>query len=155
MTKVGFLPSLWKINFLTLCDCQTMNQARRSWKQVSVQQRECSPFSSMLRGPLLSTYCPTKLQSLPHIKQFQLCQKFPCIFSQRHGFDVGVESSCITTMQLLTKLASHSRTLAIMVSVWWNTHHTHPTWPRAIPKIKSVIAEKPFSMIQDLAKAVH
>ena len=73
-----------------------------------------------------------KLQSLPHITQLQFCQTFFCIISQRHGLDVGLESSYITTMQLLTKLATHRRTLMTMVSVWWNIHHSHPTWRRAI-----------------------
>ena len=109
-----------------------MNHALRPWKQVSVQEREFSPFSSILEGLLLSTERPTKLQSLPHITQLQFCQTFFCIISQRHGLDVGLESSYITTMQLLTKLATHRRTLMTMVSVWWNIHHSHPTWRRAI-----------------------
>ena len=55
VTSVGFPSSVWKINVLTWCGWPKMNQARRCWKQVSVQEREWSPFSSILRGLLLST----------------------------------------------------------------------------------------------------
>ena len=71
---------------------------------------------------------------MPRITQLQFCQRLFCIFSQRHGIDVDLESSCITTMQFHTKVTSHKRrrTLMTMVSVWWNIHHTHPTWLHAI-----------------------
>ena len=96
-----------------------------------LSRRECSPISSKLRG-LLLTSCPTKLQSLPHITQLQFYHNFFFIFSQQYGLHVDLKSSCIKTMQLLTKLASHWRTLMTMLSVWWNIHHNHPTCLRAI-----------------------
>ena len=83
-------------------------------------------------GACRCRHSPTKLQSLAKLKLCNMWQKFFCIISQRHGLDVGLESSSITTMQLLKKLASNRRTLMTMVSVWWNIHHTHPTWLRAI-----------------------
>ena len=88
------------------------------------------------QGPVVIDIVPkaTKLQSLPHITHLQFCQKFFCIFSQQNGLDVaiGLQSSCVTTMQLPLKLASDRRTLMTMVSVCRNIHHTHPTWLRAI-----------------------
>ena len=55
VTKVGLPSLLWKINVLTWCGWPKMNHARRSWKQVSVQERECSSFSLILRDLLLWT----------------------------------------------------------------------------------------------------
>ena len=55
VTKVGLPSSLWKINVLTWCGWPKMNLARRSWKQVAVQERECSSFSLILRDLLLWT----------------------------------------------------------------------------------------------------
>ena len=61
VTSVGFPPSLWKINVLIWFGWPKMTHSRRSWKQVSVQERECSPlFFFNTQGPVVVDIMPDK-----------------------------------------------------------------------------------------------
>lgn len=127
VTRVGFL-------FFNMKTFQHGVVDWRSWttldvlKTDSVQEWGCSQLSSISRGLLLSMQRATGYLHCHKLHNFSFwLQGLSSVSSQPHGHLVGPESSSILTMEPLTKLTSHSRTLITIVCIWWNSHDTHPT----------------------------
>ena len=130
-------------------------------KQVSVQERECSPFLSTLRGLLFSTQHPTKLKInatyyttsvLPRVVLYiQSTAR-----NRRRSWIQLHHDNAVPHKGHITQTSTYLDDNGIRLMKY------PPYSPNLAPcdfwlfaKIKSSIAEKPFSRIQDLVKAVY
>ena len=117
-------------------------------------RRECSPISSILRGLLLSTWCPTKLQPLPHITQVSFTKFLLHIQSTARIQLHHDNASAVPHKARITQTYLDDNGIHLMEHRPYSPDLAScDFWP--FPKVKSALAGKHFSKIQDLAQAVH